>query len=60
MSAGLVAKLVVPGVGLVAANVGTTRVHFDASGEPIPDSILVASIHDGPIAQFVCPYLGTP
>jgi hypothetical protein len=48
MSAGLVVKLVMPGVGLVAANVGTVRVHFDASGEPIPDSTLLAGIHDGP------------
>jgi hypothetical protein len=57
MSAGLVARLTVPGVGLVAANVGTIRVHFDASGAPLPGSIVVGGIHDGPIARYVCPYL---
>ena len=57
MSAGLVSGLVVPGEGLVAANVGVIRVLFDADGAPIPDSILIAGIHDGPIARAVCPYL---
>ena len=54
-SAGLVANLVVPGEGQVAANVGNIAVVFDASGQPI--SVLVAGQHDGPIAQFVCGYL---
>jgi hypothetical protein len=55
VSAGLVAHLVIPGEGQVAANVGIISVVFDASGQPV--SILVAGEHDGPIAQFACPYL---
>ena len=55
VSAGLVAQLVIPGQGVVAANVGNISVIFDVADEPI--SILVAGEHDGPIAQFVCPYL---
>jgi hypothetical protein len=55
MSAGLVAELIVPGKGLVAANVGVITATFDASGNLV--SILVAGPHDGPIAAFVCPYL---
>jgi len=54
-SAGLVAQLVVPGEGLVAANVGNIAVVFAPSGQPI--SVVVAGEHDGPIAKFVCPYL---
>jgi hypothetical protein len=56
MSAGLVAELIIPGQGLVAANVGVITATFDSSGELV--SILVAGQHDGPIAAFVCPYLG--
>jgi hypothetical protein len=55
MSAGLVAELIIPGQGLVAANVGVITATFDSSGELV--SILVAGQHDGPIAAFVCPYL---
>jgi hypothetical protein len=55
MSAGLVAELVVPGQGLVAANVGMITAVFDSSGNL--GSVLVAGEHDGAIAQFVCPYL---
>lgn len=55
MSAGMVAHLVIPGEGQVSANVGVISVIFDALGEPL--SILIAGKHDGPIAQFVCPYL---
>jgi hypothetical protein len=55
MSAGLVAHLVIPGEGQVAANVGVISVSFDASEQPI--SILIAGEHDGPVQQFVCPYL---
>ena len=55
MSAGLVAQLVIPGQGQVAANVGAINVIFDASGAPT--SIVIGGEHDGPIAQFVCPYL---
>jgi hypothetical protein len=55
MSAGLVAELIIPGEGLVAANVGVITATFDASGNLV--SILVAGQHDGPIAAFVCPYL---
>jgi hypothetical protein len=55
VSAGLVAHLVIPGQGVVASNVGIISVRFDASDKPI--SILVAGEHDGPITQFVCPYL---
>ena len=55
MSAGLVAHLVVPGEGQVAANVGNITVVFDSSGQPA--SILVAGEHDGAIAQFACSYL---
>ncbi len=55
MSAGLVAQLVVPGQGLVAANVGVIKVVFDSSGNLV--SVLIAGEHDGAIAQFVCPYL---
>lgn len=55
MSAGLVAHIVIPGQGVVAANVGVISVIFDTSEQPI--SILIAGEHDGPIQQFVCPYL---
>lgn len=55
MSAGLVAQLVIPGQGQIAANVGVISVIFDASGQPV--SIVIGGDHDGPIAQFVCPYL---
>lgn len=55
MSAGLVAQVIVPGQGLIAANVGVITVTFDASGQPT--SIVVGGEHDGPIAQFICPYL---
>lgn len=55
MSAGLVAHLIVPGQGQVAANVGVITSVFDASGNL--ESILIAGEHDGPIARFVCPYL---
>ena len=55
MSAGLVAELIIPGQGLVAANVGVITATFDASGELV--SILIAGQHDGGIAAFVCPYL---
>ena len=55
MSAGLVAQLIVPGEGQVAANVGVIYAVFDVSGNLI--SILVAGEHDGSIARFVCPYL---
>ena len=55
MSAGLVAHLVISGEGNVAANVGVISVIFDASGQPV--SIVIGGEHDGPIAQFVCPYL---
>src|SRR5262245_33129606 len=55
VSAGLVAHLVIPGQGVVAANVGNISVRFDASDQPV--SILVAGEHDGQIAQFVCSYL---
>jgi hypothetical protein len=55
VSAGLVAHLVIPGEGQVAAQVGIISVVFDASGEPV--SILVAGEHDGRIAQFACPHL---
>jgi len=55
MSAGLVAQLVVPGQGQVAANVGVITTVFDVSGNLV--SILIAGEHDGAITQFVCPYL---
>jgi hypothetical protein len=55
MSAGLVAHLVIPGEGDVAANVGVISVIFDASGQPV--SIVIGGEHDGPVAQVVCPYL---
>lgn len=55
VSAGLVAHLVIEGQGSVVANVGIISVMFDASEQPI--AALVAGEHDGPIAQFVCPYL---
>ena len=55
MSAGLIAQLVIPEQGRVAANVGVISVIFDASGQPT--SIVIGGEHDGPIAQFVCPYL---
>jgi hypothetical protein len=55
MSAGLIAQLVIPGQGQVAANVGVFSMIFDASGQPI--SIVIGGEHDGPIMQFVCPYL---
>jgi hypothetical protein len=55
ISAGLVAQLVIPGQGLVAANVGVITAVFDSSGNLV--SVLVAGEHDGAIAQFVCPYL---
>ena len=55
MSAGVVAQLVIPGQGRVAANVGVISVIFDASGQPT--SIVIGGEHNGPIAQFVCPYL---
>lgn len=55
VSAGLVAQLVIPGQGQVAANVGVISVIFDASGQPI--SIVIGGEHDGPILQFVCSYL---
>jgi hypothetical protein len=55
MSAGLVAELIIPGQGLVAANNGVITATFDSSGELV--STLVAGQHDGPIAAFVCPYL---
>lgn len=55
MSAGLVAELIIPGQGLVAANVGVITATFDSSGQLV--SILIAGQHDGGIAAFVCPYL---
>jgi hypothetical protein len=55
MSAGLVAELVVPGEGQIAANVGVITAIFDSSGNL--GSVLVAGEHDGAITQFVCPYL---
>jgi hypothetical protein len=55
MSAGMVADLVIPGEGLVAANVGLISVIFNASGEP--GSVLIAGEHDGQIARYVCPFL---
>ena len=55
MSAGLVAQLIIPRQGQVAANVGVISVIFDVSGQPI--SIVIGGEHDGPITQFVCPYL---
>lgn len=55
MSAGLVAQLIIPGQGQVAANVGVITSVFDASGNL--ESILIAGEHDGQIARFVCPYL---
>lgn len=55
MSAGIVAELIVPGQGLIAANVGVITVTFDASGQPA--SIVIGGVHDGAIAQYVCPFL---
>jgi hypothetical protein len=55
MSAGLVAELVIPGEGVIAANVGVITATFDSSGEVV--SILSAGQHDGAIARFVCSYL---
>jgi hypothetical protein len=55
MSAGLVAQLIIPRQGQVAANVGVISVIFDVSGQPT--SIVIGGEHDGPITQFVCPYL---
>jgi hypothetical protein len=55
MSAGLVAQLVLPGQGQIAANVGVISAVFDSSGNLV--SISVAGEHDGAIAQLVCPYL---
>jgi hypothetical protein len=55
MSAGLIAQLIVPGQGQIAANVGVISAVFDPLGNPV--SILVSGEHDGAIAQFVCPYL---
>ncbi len=55
ISAGLVSHLVIPGLGEAVANVGNILVRFDPSGELT--SILIAGEHDGPIVQFVCPYL---
>lgn len=56
-TAGLVANFIVPGEGVVAGNVGALRIWFDAEGNPLFDEFVVAGIHDGPIAAYVCPYL---
>jgi hypothetical protein len=53
MSAGMIAGLVLPGVGVAAVNVGVILVTFDAGGNPT--SVLVAGPHDGRINSFVCP-----
>ena len=54
-SAGLFGEFVLPGVGVVAINTGRLVVRFDAASEL--EGIEVTPTRDGPIAQFICPYL---
>jgi len=55
VSAGLVSHLILPGEGLIAANMGYTRATFDADGNLL--DFLVAGEHDGRLRTLVCPYL---
>ena len=55
VSAGLFGELILPGTGKIAMNTGLLVVTFDSNGD-LAD-ISVTPTRDGPIADFVCPYL---
>ena len=43
---GLVSRFVIPGEGLVAAEVGIIRLRFDGPGDPTPELLFEAGRHD--------------